>query len=506
MDKKRKYATGTRFSPAGKLLQAARRLPAATVIMAALFAGNGFTLHAQDKRPNVVIIFMDDMGYGDPGSYGGGPYQTPHLDKLAAEGMRFTHFYAAQAVCSASRAALLTGCYPNRIGIHGALFPGSGIALNPEEETLAELLKEEGYQTGMVGKWHLGDRVPYLPLQHGFDEYLGLPYSNDMWPIGYDGKRVTDTTSWKSTITELPLIEGNKTVKLIRNLDDQATLTTRYTERAVDFIRKNRKEPFFLYMAHSMPHVPIAVSDKFKGKSGAGLFGDLMMEIDWSVGKVLQTLDELGLRENTLVVFTSDNGPWRNYGNHAGNTAGLREGKGTSWEGGQRVPCIMRWPGKIPAGTVCNKLASTIDLLPSVAALSGASLPEKEIDGVDITSLMMGNMNASPRKEFAYYYHKNSLEAVRKGPWKLVLPHRYRTYLKDLPGYDGFPGKVRSDSTGLALYHLYTDPGETVDLQKKFPEVVQELLAVAGRYRESLGDDLTGNEGSERRAPARLKK
>lgn len=467
-----------------------------------LFFVVGATVPANaQKQPNVVVIFMDDMGYGDPVSYGGGPYQTPNLDRLAAEGMRFTHFYAAQAVCSASRAALLTGCYPNRIGIHGALFPESEIALNPDEETIAELLKAEGYRTGMVGKWHLGDDMPYLPLQNGFDEYLGLPYSNDMWPVNFDGTPAGGSKG-KGRYPPLPLIEGNKTVKMIKTLDDQSTLTTLYTERACEFIRKNKKDPFFLYLAHSMVHIPIAVSDKFRGKSGAGLFGDVMMEVDWSVGQVMKTLDDLRLSKNTLVIFTSDNGPWRNFGNHAGNTGGLREGKGTSWEGGQRVPCIMRWPEKIPAGTICNKLASTIDLLPSLAGLCGAELPGKEIDGLDISALMMGETEKEPRKEFAYYYHKNSLEAVRQGGWKLVLPHPSRTYLEDLPGYDGFPGKTSTDTVELALYNLYTDPGESLDVQEKFPEVVKELQVLANKYRESLGDDLTGKEGNERRAPA----
>lgn len=456
----------------------------------------------QNTPPNVVIIFMDDMGYGDLESYGGTPYSTPQTNKMAAEGMRFTHFYAAQAVCSASRAAILTGCYPNRIGIHGALAPWSDIALNPEEETLAELLKAQGYSTAMVGKWHLGDKEPFLPLQQGFDEYLGLPYSNDMWPVGYDGKPLADPNHRKNRYPTLPLIEGNKRIKDIKTLEDQAMLTTLYTERSKKFMRKNKDNPFFLYLAHSMPHVPIAVSDKFKDKSEVGLFGDLMMELDWSVGEILRTLDELGLSENTLVILTSDNGPWLNYGNHAGNTGGLREGKGTSFEGGQRVPCIMRWKGKIPAGTVKNKLAGTIDLLPSIARLCGADLPDKKIDGVDISSLMMNDEDANPREDFAYYYKKNSLEAVRKGPWKLVFPHKHRTYKRELPGFDGWPGPQPNIMTAYALYNLSKDPGETIDLQEKFPEVVAELELVAEKYRKELGDDLTGREGDERRAAA----
>lgn len=458
----------------------------------------------QAQRPNVVIIFMDDMGYGDLESYGGMQYATPHTNKMAAEGMRFTNFYAAQAVCSASRAALLTGCYPNRVGIHGALSPWSPIALHPEEETLAEVLKKEGYRTGAVGKWHLGDKKPYLPLQQGFDEYLGLPYSNDMWPVDYDGKPITDTTNNRIKYPPLPLIDGNEAIREIKTLDDQALLTSLYTERACEFIRKNKETPFFLYLAHSMPHVPIAASDKFKGKSEEGLFGDMMMELDWSVGEVLRTLDELDLGGNTLVVLTSDNGPWLNYGNHAGNTGGLREGKGTSFEGGVREACIMRWKGTIPAGTISHKLASTIDLLPTVAALCDADLPEKKIDGVDISSLMMHEKDANPRDHFVYYYRKNSLEAVRKGPWKLVFPHVHRTYKKNSPGYDGWPGPQPNDTAQFALYNLRMDPGETLDVQGEFPEVVAELEKLADQYREELGDDLTNQEGTERRPPAQV--
>jgi arylsulfatase A-like enzyme len=445
---------------------------------------------------------MDDMGYGDLESYGAMQYATTHTNKLASEGMRFTHFYAAQAVCSASRAAILTGCYPNRIGIYGALSPWSEIALNPEEETLAEMLKKAGYRTGMVGKWHLGDKQPYLPLQHGFDEYFGLPYSNDMWPVNYDGKPITEPGHPKLRYPPLPLIDGNEKIREIKTLDDQADLTALYTERACQFIRKNKENPFFLYLAHSMPHVPIAASDKFKGKSKDGLYGDVMIELDWSVGEVMRTLNEMNLDENTLVIFTSDNGPWLNYGNHAGSTGGLREGKGTSFEGGQREPCIMRWRGTIPAGTVCRQLASAMDLLPTIAKLAGATLPEKKIDGVDISSLMLNEKDANPRDHFVYYYQQNSLEAVRKGPWKLVFPHRHRTYKKNLPGYDGWPGAQPNDTTQLALYNLRMAPGETLDVRHKFPDVVADLKELAKQYRTELGDDLTGEQGSSRRPPA----
>lgn len=456
--------------------------------------------------PNVIIILMDDLGYGDFESYGGASYVTPQVTKMVSEGMRFTHFYAAQATCSASRAALLTGTYPNRIGINGALFPWSEIAINPKEETLAEILKQKGYRTGMVGKWHLGQEEPYLPLQHGFDEYLGLPYSNDMWPVDFDGSPITDSSNERAKYPPLPLIEGNEKVKIIETLEDQAGLTSLYTDRAIDFIQKNEKNPFFLYVAHSMPHVPIAASDKYKGKSEAGMFGDVMMELDWSIGRIIETLEESNLSEETIVILTSDNGPWLNYGNHAGNTAGLREGKGTSWEGGVRVPAIIRWPGTIPAGTVCNKIASTIDILPTIANFCGAELPAKKIDGVDISALWLNEENANPRDEFVYYYDENSLQAIRKDEWKLVFPHEYRTYKKNLPGWDGWPGEQPMDTAEFALYNLRTDPGETLNLKEKFPDIVRELEGIANRYRKELGDDLTGVQGNERRPPAKLGK
>lgn len=481
---------------------------ASFLLLAATAAGSASFLPAEPPppaKPNVIIIFMDDMGYGDPSCYGGGPYTTPHLDRMAARGMRFTHFYAAQAVCSASRAGLLTGCYPNRIGIHNALNPNAKIALNGEEETIAEILKDQGYKTGMVGKWHLGAKVPFLPLQNGFDEYLGLPYSNDMWPVHYDGKPYPDTSKvWRAQYPPLPLIEGNETRRIIRNLDDQAELTGIYTDRACEFIRKNKKSPFFLYMAHSMPHVPIAVSKAYRGKSGAGLFGDLMTELDASVGKVLETLKENGLDKNTLVIFTSDNGPWLNYGNHAGNTAGLREGKGSSWEGGQRVPCIMQWPGQIPAGTVCNKVAAAIDVLPTVAAICGAKLPAKKIDGLSILPLLKGDPTANPREHFVYYYNVNNLEAVRKGQYKLVFPHKGRTYRLHVPGYDGFPGSAPDVDVPAALYDLSIDPGETTDVSKVFPEVVKDIEAIADNYRQTLGDELRKMPGTERRPAGKV--
>ncbi len=459
----------------------------------------------QNELPNVVLIFVDDMGYGDLSCFGATQYKTPNLDELAARGIRFTNFYVAQAVCSASRAGLLTGCYSNRVGITGALNPNARIGINPEEETIAEVLKKCNYSTIAIGKWHLGHHEIFLPLQHGFDEYLGLPYSNDMWPINYDGTLATpETHARKASFPFPPLIEGNKKIREIKSLEDQAELTTLYTERAVEFIQENNDEPFFLYLAHSMPHVPIAVSDKFKGKSEQGLYGDVIMEIDWSVGQVLQTLEDNGLTENTIVIFTSDNGPWLNFGNHAGSTGGLREGKGTSWEGGQRVPCIMKWPGRIKEGSICNKLASTIDILPTLADITGAQLPVKRIDGVNILPLLLGDETVNPREYFYYYYGRNSLEAVRKDSWKLILPHSYRSYEGVLPGQDGLPGDYSRGESGFALYDMRRDPGERYDVKELFPEIFEDLKQLADKAREDLGDDLHNMEGKNRREPGRI--
>ena len=462
-----------------------------TILFLLLLGTYAIAQKASPQHPNIVIIFMDDMGYGDPACYSGIQYQTPNIDRLAAQGMRFTNFYAAQAVCTASRAGLLTGCYPNRLGISGAFPPWSKIALNPKEETIASMLKKNGYHTGMVGKWHLGSKAPYLPTHFGFDEYLGLPYSNDMWPFDYAGVHFKDTTDNRSRYPELPLLDGDNPVKYITSLEDQGTLTGTYTKRATDFIKKNKSHPFFLYLAHSMVHVPIAASPTFIGKSKLGLFGDVMMEVDWSVGEVMKTLQENGLEKNTLVVFTSDNGPWLCFGNHAGNTGGLREGKGSSWEGGQREPCIMRWPGKIPAGVVCNKMAATLDLLPTIAQITGSTLPSNRIDGVNILPLLLNQPDANPRDELAYYYRINSLEAVRKDRWKLLLPHVSQTYKKTPPGNNGYRSPYAEEKVELALYDLSVDPGETNDVKSINPTIVADLQALAEKYRKDLGDDLT---------------
>jgi arylsulfatase A-like enzyme len=468
------------------------------------FAQN--TEPAEIKLPNIVIIFIDDMGYGDVGCFGASQYNTPNIDRLAATGMRFTSFYAAQAVCSASRAGLLTGCYSNRVGISGALMPYDSIGIHADEELLPELLNRKGYRNCIVGKWHLGHHLPFLPLQNGFQEFFGLPYSNDMWPVDYDGVQATKLKApQKLVFPQLPLMKGNEKIREIRTLEDQSQLTTSYTEYAIDFINRNRNNPFFLYLAHSMPHVPLAVSEKFKGKSKLGLYGDVIMEIDWSVGEVVKALERNGLTKNTLVIFASDNGPWLNFGNHAGSAGGLREGKGCSWEGGQRVPCIMIWPGNIPPGTICNNMASTIDVLPTLCNITGADLPGKKIDGINILSLLKGNFDINPRDVFFYYYGKNSLEGVRKGQWKLVLPHEYRSYEGQLPGNDGWPGQYTTIKADYALYDLRRDPGERYDVKELYPAVVDDLKKLAEQMRQDLGDDNYHMPGANRRKPGSIK-
>ncbi|MBW6537378.1 MAG: sulfatase [Mariniphaga sp.] len=448
-----------------------------------------------EKPVNFVIIYFDDMGYGDLTLTGALDYETPHLDQMAAQGLFFTRHYSPQAVCSASRAGLLTGCYPNRVGFSGALSHASKTGISADEETLAEVLKKKGYATAIYGKWHLGVQDKFLPTRHGFDEFYGIPYSNDMWPYHPRGP---------GAYPELPLFENETIVNDAVTPDDQKQFTTEFTERTVAFIQKNRENPFFVYLAHPMPHVPLYVSDKFEGKSEQGLYGDVMMELDWSVGQVIQTLKENELEKNTLVIFTSDNGPWLNYGNHAGTTGGLREGKGTSFEGGQRVPCLMYWKGTISPGTVNNALISSIDFLPTLAEFAGAPLPEKKIDGVSISSLIKGENVEPPRKSFWYYYRRNSLEAVQDGNWKLVFPHPGRTYGGFEPGNDGQPGRVNENFPHEGgLYDLRRDPGEQYNLIEFYPEIVERLEKIAAEAREDLGDDLTENPGKNRREPGR---
>lgn len=453
-----------------------------------------FSVIGAERLPNVVVIFTDDLGYADIGSFGAKGYETPHLDRLAAEGRRFTQWYAPQAVCSASRTGLLTGCYPNRLGIHGALSPGSGHGLNPDETTMAELFKSKGYATAAFGKWHLGDHEKFLPLAQGFDEYFGIPYSNDMWPQHPTSK----------SFPPLPLFDGNDRVRIVDEAD-QKMLTTWLTTKSVDFINRHREEPFFLYVPHPQPHVPLYVSDRFAGTTERGLYGDVIAEIDWSVGEILNAISTNGLDENTLVIFTSDNGPWLSYGTHSGSANPLREGKGTSWEGGVRVPCVMRWPGKIPAGTVCEEPGMHIDLLPTFAGLIGAELPAKAIDGLDLFPLISGVEGAkNPHESYWIYYKTNELHAIVKDQWKLVLPHGYRSLAGGGGGDGGAPVPYQNLKSGLELYHLYEDISESGDLAAKHPEKVAELLEYAEAARAELGDALTKREGTGNREPGRL--
>lgn len=443
---------------------------------------------------NFVVINMDDAGYGDFSYNGAIGYTTPNIDRIAAEGLQFTHFLSAQPISGASRAGLLTGCYPNRIGFSGAPGPKSDYGIHPDEMTIAELLKQKNYATAIFGKWHLGDAEQFLPLQNGFDEYYGLPYSNDMWPYHPQQGEVFN-------FPDLPTIDGNK---IIGYNTDQTKFTTDYTNRSVSFIKNNVNKPFFLYLAHSMPHVPLAVSDKFKGKSEQGLYGDVMMELDWSVGEIMRTLRELGLEENTLVIITSDNGPWINYGNNAGSTGGLREAKATTFDGGNRVPCIMYWKGKTQAGTVCNKLASNIDIFPTLADISGSPLPVNKIDGVSILPLIKGE-EANPRESFVYYFNKNDLEAVTDGSYKLIFPHKYFTYEAHLPGNDGKPGKrPKAEMPECELYDLRRDPGERYNVIAQYPEVVEKLKTIADDMRAELGDNLTNMPNKALREPGRV--
>jgi arylsulfatase A-like enzyme len=452
----------------------------------------------EQKLPNIVLIFIDDQGYADLGVYGAKGWETPNLDQLAAEGMRFTDFYASTAVCSASRASLLTGCYPPRVSISGALNPYAKVGLNLEEETIADLLKQKDYATAIYGKWHLGHDSLFLPLNQGFDEYYGLPYSNDMWPVGFDG-----VPNGKKRYPALTLIDGNEKVEEVWTIEDQATLTTKYTEKAVNFIKQNKDNPFFLYVPHSMAHVPIGVSDKFKGKSEQGLYGDMTMELDWSVGQIVQALEESGVDDNTLIIYTSDNGPWLNFGNHAGSALPLREGKGTMWEGGPRVPCIIKWPGHIEPGTVCESIASTIDVLPTIAEITNIPMSGKKIDGVSILPLFTGQEGANPRNTFLYYYDKG-LCAVREGDWKLVFPHTYRSYLGVEPGNDGFPGKYARGESGLELYNLREDISEQNNVIDQHPEIVERLQKIGEQARYELGDAFKKMKGQEVREPGRL--
>lgn len=431
-------------------------------------------------RPNIVLIFCDDLGYADIGCFGAQKHETPHIDTLARDGIRFTDFYVTSGVCTPSRSSLMTGCYPKRVDLHQnetggwVLFPGNKKGINSEETTVAEILREQGYATGIVGKWHLGDQPAFLPTRHGFDYYFGVPFSNDMG----------ETDRPRKPYPPLPLLR-NETV--IEEEPDQRYLTQRYTHEAIQFIKSNREQPFFLYLPHSMPHWPQYSSEAFEGGSDNGKWGDCIEEIDWSTGQILKTLEELELVENTLVIFMSDNGGALN---HGANNAPLTGGKGSTWEGGMRVPFVARWPKRIPAGTVQSELAISIDLLPTLAGYAGGQAPDNRIiDGLDIDDLIVGKEGAETPHEALYYYFVGRLDAVRHGDWKLVVngPTRNR---------NANEGEVPP----TRLYHLGEDIGETTNVAEDHPEVVAELMKLLEAARTDLGDSATKREGENRRA------
>ena len=479
-------------------------------MLAGLFVLLGCTPAAAKPTalPNVVIIFTDDQGYADVGVFGAKGFQTPNLDRLASQGCIFRNFHVPQPVCSASRAGLLTGCYPNRNGIHGALGPRSKVGISSGETTLAQLVKQRGYATAIFGKWHLGDSPQFLPTHHGFDQYFGLPYSNDMWPLHPDLVKLPPDDPRRKRYPDLVMYEGDRVVIPNVTHQDQNQLTTWYTEHAVRFIDQNRDRPFFLYLAHNMPHVPLHVSDKFRGKTQRGLYGDVIEEIDWSVGQVMEALRRNGLEENTWVIFTSDNGPWLSYGDHAGSAYPLREGKGTNWEGGTREPCIMRWPGKIPAGTESWKMLMTIDLFPTIARQIRAKLPAHKIDGLDVWPIIAGKPGAkNPHSAYWFYYEVNQLQAIvsADGRWKLQLPHTYRTLGGHPGGHDGLPAPYQQRRLETAeLYDLANDIGESTDVSPQNPRIVKRLEAEAEKARAELGDALTHRTGNGSREPGRV--
>ena len=442
-------------------------------------------LWSAEKPPNIVLIFADDLGYADLGCFGSTTIRTPNIDSLAREGIKLTNFHVPQAVCSASRTALLSGCYPNRLGILGALGPNSKNGIKDAENLLPEYLKKLGYSTAIFGKWHLGDSAQYSPLRHGFDTYFGLPYSNDMWPNHPTAKN----------FPPLPLRQDDKVLELN---PDQSKLTGWYTDRGVKFIEANKDKPFFLYMPHSMPHVPLYASEKFKGKSKQGLYGDVIEEIDASVGTILETLKKHSLDKNTLVIFTSDNGPWLSYGNHGGSKGMLREGKGTEFEGGVRVPFVARWPGKIPAVTTSNEPTMTIDLLPTLVGYAGGVVKtEPKIDGKNISAIIEAKPNAKSPQEAYYFYWGDALHAVTSGKWKLHFPHPYLHIIEG--GSDGKPGKSETRKIELSLFDLDADITESKNVADQNPDVVKKLQMLGDKIREELGDSLTGKKGSKLR-------
>lgn len=444
----------------------------AVVLMAMLIP---LHVHAQKKQPNFIIIFTDDQGYGDLGCYGNPTIKTPNIDQMAAEGQKWTNFYVAANVCTPSRAAIMTGRLPVRSGMYSntrrVLFPDSDGGLPTSENTIAKLLKNAGYNTAAIGKWHLGHLPEYLPTNHGFDYYFGIPYSNDM-------DRVTNGMTYQQMFIDpiyqnfnVPLMRNNEIIERPAN---QNTITKRYTEEAVKYISENKSKPFFLYMAHSLPHVPLFTSDAFRGTSERGLYGDVIEEIDWSVGEILKALKEEGLEKNTYVIFTSDNGPWAIFNEQGGSSGGLFGAKGTSYEGGVRVPAIFWGPGNVEPGVI-SKMGSTLDLLPTFSSLAGATVPNDRIyDGYDLTGVLNGE-NVNPRNEM-FYYHGDRVFAARKGEFKLYF------YSNNPLGY---PEKIEKLEK-LTLFNLSHDPSERFDIADKRPDVVAEIQAMVSNHQSSF--------------------
>lgn len=422
------------------------------------------------KKPNIILINCDDMGYGDLGCYGSDVNKTPTVDKMAKDGVRFTSFYMASPVCSPSRGAMMTGCYPKRIGFSSfegrwVLFPGQRVGLNPKEITVASILKDSGYSTMLIGKWHCGDQPEFLPVRHGFDHYYGIPYSNDM------GRQAV------SRVEEYPPLPLMLDEEVIQEQPDQASLTERYVEQAVRFIRNNKDNPLFLYFAHMHVHLPLYAPEWFLKQSENGNYGAAVECIDWAAGVLIDELKRQGLDENTLVIFTSDNG---SRGDHGGSNAPLRGTKGTTWEGGMRVPCIMYWPGTITGGRVCDDTATSMDFLPTIAHLAGANIPQDRIiDGLDISSLIFGEDGAHSPREAFFYYFRDNLEAVRSGQWKLHVR--------------------KNEKETKELYDLDNDIGETKNLYDQYSEIVKMLEKYMVQCREDLGDESSGIQGENTR-------
>jgi len=429
-----------------------------------------------NKKPNFVIIFLDDSGFADFRPFGSPSYPTPSVQRLAKGGCRFTNFHVPQAICSASRGALLTGCYPERtklVGAHGPRARG----MEPKWPTIAQVLKPRGYKTAVFGKWHIGDQPETRPPARGFDESCGLMYSNDMWRF-HPGTRAFDKYP-------LQFWENGKVIIEDVNQDDQKNLTKWYTEHAVDFIRRHKNEPFFLYVPHSMPHVPLFVSKEFENCSGEGLYADVMMEIDWSVDRIMQTLKESGVEENTMVIFTSDNGPWISYGKHAGVTP-YREAKATSFDGGTRSACIVKFPRDIKPGTTSDRFFCSIDLMPTIAAFAGATPPATPYDGKDVSDIITGAPDADNPHKYYSFSTVNSFDGIFSGDgrWKLHLPHKYRTLVT--PGQEGSPGKYEVRNIELSLFDMENDPFETTNVIDKYPEIAAELQKIATTHREKF--------------------